>query len=109
MSTAPTNLIFPTEAIQELRAERGAPWMKLVSAVEMSEAGAPERVAFVLMMARINNCVTCNADSFRALQGCSQCTRQSLKRYRGTDEQLALLFEQACREVVQYYQAPSKV
>ena len=57
-----------------------------------------EQMAFVLMMARLNNCTTCNADSFRAMTGCTTCAKQSLKRFHETDEALAALYQAArCR------------
>ena len=55
-----------------------------------------------MSMARMSACATCNSDSFRALNGCMVCARQSLKRYRGTDEDLMELFQAAKDEVERY-------
>jgi predicted peroxiredoxin len=97
-----TDLIFPPRVISTLSNERSSVWKDLVAYIQKADPDSPEKVAFVLMMARLNNCASCNADSFRAIQGCSSCTRQALKRFHGTDEELARLFDEARSEVVLY-------
>ena len=61
-------------------------------------------LAFILMMARLNNCVTCNSDSYRAMHGCITCARQSIKRFHGSDEDLTRIFETARTEVIEFLQ-----
>ena len=56
------------------------------------------------MMARMSTCATCNADSYRAMNGCSTCARQALKRFRGSDEELVEMFQAAKNEVDRYIQ-----
>jgi hypothetical protein len=51
-------------------------------------------------MARLNNCATCHSGSYRALQGCSHCSRQTIQRRKESDEELVEMFEAARREVV---------
>jgi len=97
-----TDLIFPPRAIPTLSSERGSVWLDLVTIAQKSGPDSPERVAFILMMARLNNCATCNADSYRAIHGCSACARQSLKRFHGSDEELAGLFNTAKVEVTSF-------
>jgi hypothetical protein len=92
-----TALLFPDRIIPELADLRSAPWRALIQ--RLTEASQVEQAAFVLMMVRLNACVSCNADSYRAMQGCLACSRQTLKRFRGTDEELLDLFEAACKEV----------
>jgi hypothetical protein len=94
-----TDLIFPPRGISALSNERGTTWHALVKAVEITGADSPEKIAIILMMARLNNCACCNADSYRAIQGCTTCAIQSLKRFHGSDEELAGLFETAKIEV----------
>jgi predicted peroxiredoxin len=94
-----TDLIFPPRGIPFLYNERGKPWQDLVAAVERTGSNSPEQLALILMMARLNNCATCNADSYRAVQGCVVCSKQSLKRFHGSDEELNGLFETARTEV----------
>ncbi len=94
-----TDLIFPPRGIPSLCNERGKTWQELVAVVERTGADSPEQMALILMMARLNNCATCNADSYRAIQGCIICSKQSLKRFHGSDEELTGLFETARAEV----------
>jgi len=99
-----TDLLFPPRAIPALSEERNAAWRDLVSAVEKSGQDGPDQTAFILMMARMNACATCNADSFRAMNGCITCARQSLKRFRGSDDELVEMFLAAKSEVERYIQ-----
>lgn len=99
-----TDLIFPPRGISPLCKERGTTWQELVAAVEKTGPDSPEQMAFILMMARLNNCATCNADSYRAIHGCTVCAKQSLKRFHDPDEELTRLFETARTEVVMYLQ-----
>ena len=94
-----TDLIFPPRGISPLCNERGTTWQELVKAVEKTGPDSPEKIAFILMMARLNNCATCNADSYRALHGCIVCAQHSLKRFHGSDEELTGLFETARTEM----------
>ena len=99
-----TDLLFPPRTLPALRDLRGAPWRDLVTGVIEAGPDSLEQMAFVLMMARLNNCATCNADSFRAMAGCTACTRQSLKRFHETDEALMENYMAARAEVWQYLQ-----
>jgi hypothetical protein len=94
-----TDLIFPPRGISSLCNERGTTWRNLVTAVEKAGPDSPEQMAFILTMARLNSCATCNADSYRAIHGCLACAKQSLKHFRGMDEELAGLYETAKAEV----------
>jgi hypothetical protein len=97
-----TDLIFPPRVISTLSNERSSVWKDLVALAQKSDSDSPEKVAFILMMARLNNCATCNADSYRAILGCSTCARQALKRFHGTDEELVRLFDVARSEIILY-------
>jgi hypothetical protein len=56
-------------------------------------------LAFSLMMIRLNNCLTCDLDSYRASLGCTQCARRTIQGYKGSDESLFEKLEEARREV----------
>ena len=99
MINSETDLLFPLRVIPALCAERGPVWQELVATVEQSAADSVDHTAFILLMARMNSCATCNSDSFRAMNGCVICSRQSLKRFRGTDDDLTRTFETAKIEV----------
>ncbi len=102
-----TGLIFPPSNIASLASERGQPWQDLVTAVQKSGQDSPEQMAFLLMMARLNSCANCNADSFRAIHGCTVCGKQSLKRFHGSDQELTGLYQTAWTEVTLYLQKKS--
>jgi len=102
-----TDLIFPPRAIHALAAERTAVWRSLVESVEKAGQGSLDQTAFILIMARMSACATCNSDSFRALNGCVVCARQSIKRFKGSDQDLVELFQTAKDEVERYMEKKS--
>jgi hypothetical protein len=97
-----TDLLFPPRVIPELRAARGASWRQLVARVSASKDNSVERMAFILMMVRLDGCASCNADSFRAMNGCTSCAKQALKRFRGADSELIKLYKDAKTEMARH-------
>lgn len=102
-----TDLLFPPRCLPALRELRSTPWQDLVTDVLEAGPDSLEQMAFVLMMARFNNCTTCNADSFRAMTGCTTCSKQSLKRFHETDQALVAMYQVARLEIEQYLQKKS--
>ena len=94
-----TEILFPLRVIPSLASVRGEIWHELVRRVIATESGEVEHLGFSLMMVRLNGCVACNADSFRAMRGCTLCAELALRRFRGTDSDLLKQFEEACRDV----------
>lgn len=107
MYNSDTELLFPIRVIPELRNLRGPLWTELVDQIGTPNADALDQQAFVLMMVRLGGCVPCNADSFRAMRGCTQCARQTIRRYKGTDQDLISQFQAAKREVKNHQQKVS--
>ena len=66
------------------------------------DAEETSQVAFSLMMVRLGGCAGCNADSFRAMRGCTHCAQLTIKRYKGSDEDLIQLFAVAHDDVNEY-------
>ncbi len=97
-----TDVIFPPRVIPLLRDLRSEPWKNLVVHVEEQAVIHPDRLAFVLFMTRIAGCITCHADSFRAMRGCTQCAIQTVRRHRGDDQELIKGFAEAQRDVDVY-------
>jgi hypothetical protein len=97
-----TELLFPPRLLPQVRLLRGDIWRALVDSVVEKAPASAESVAFELMMVRLHGCVTCQADSYRAMQGCTQCALQTVKRLRGTDEELARQYQDAFQEVTRY-------
>ena len=94
-----TELIFPSRVIEKLQDQRGKAWKKLVVQVLGKPETSQEHQAFVLMMARLDGCTTCNADSFRAMRGCTQCALQNIRRFREDDSELVKLYDRAKKDL----------
>jgi hypothetical protein len=106
MFNSNAELLFPPRVISDLRDVRGPAWRNLVTAAAQKADSSLEQVAFALMMAKLNNCTCCNSDSYRSIQGCSACSQQTLKRFRGSDEELLKLYESAHVEVSRFFRKP---
>lgn len=105
MYNSDTELLFPPRVIPALRSLRSEAWRELVERVQRLESTDAERMAFVLLMIRLGGCATCHSDSFRAMRGCTQCARQTVRRFRGEDSELQELFSQARRDIDAYLAA----
>jgi hypothetical protein len=102
MYNSDTDLLFPLRVVPSLAGMRGEDWRVLLDRVTSANASLADQMSFVLMMVRMGGCVGCNADSFRAMKGCTQCARQNVKRFKGSDQDLMELFNQTHKEVDQY-------
>ncbi len=102
MYNSDTELLFPVRVIPTLESLRSDEWQKFVNRFTTGQASSSEQIAFVLMMVRMSGCLACNADSFRAMRGCTQCARQNIRRFKGSDAELLELFTQSLREVNTY-------
>ncbi len=100
-----TELIFPNRVISSLAELRGTAWKILVEEVTEKESASDDQLAFVLMMAKIDGCMTCNADSFRAMKGCTLCAQDAIRRYRGDDKELQKLYKTARKDVIKIREA----
>lgn len=98
-----TELLFPSRIINELSEQRGEEWKQLVERVHDLPSRDLDKLAFVLMMARLDGCNTCNSDSFRAMRGCTQCALQNIRRFRGTDKELLKEFEKARNDIKKFH------
>ncbi len=104
MYNSDTELLFPARVIASLGSLRTDVWRSFIEKVGGADASLIEQQAFVLMMVRLGGCVGCNADSYRAMRGCTACARQTVKRFKGADPDLIELFNQSCREMEAYLQ-----
>jgi hypothetical protein len=105
LETEVSHLIFPQRLMPCLLDERGAEWQSLVRDMLNRSPQSLEQAGFVLLVARLSGCATCHANALRALRGCIQCARQSLSRFRGSDQELVAAYRQACEEVERYWNA----
>ena len=95
-------LMFPHHVIPALRDLRGPEWHTLVNRVCALPESHEESLAFVLMMARLNGCMACETDSYRAMRGCDACSIQTLRRFKGHDSDLLANYQQALIDVRHY-------
>jgi hypothetical protein len=102
MQSGNIDLLFPSRAIEPLRKVRGEGWEKLISNLIELDPMSVDRIAFVLFMVRIGGCTTCQSDSFRAMRGCILCSNTTIKRYKGSDQNLIELYNEAKRDVSMY-------
>lgn len=54
------------------------------------------------MMINLASCLTCDLDSYRASLGCCTCARRTIAGFKGSDEDLIDLFEEARKKVRAY-------
>ncbi len=95
-------MLFPLRVAPSLRDLRGVPWRHLVDRISHLDEEHPDALAFALMMVRLDGCLTCQADSYRAMRGCTACARQAVLRFRGTDQEMIKLFERARKDIQAY-------
>ena len=90
-----TELLFPLRVAPTLRDLHGAGWRKVVDRAVKADPESSEAVSFVLAMARIDGCNSCNSDSFRAMKGCTLCAQDAVRRYRGGEKALLKVVDKA--------------
>jgi vacuolar-type H+-ATPase subunit F/Vma7 len=96
---AQNELLYPHYVTAELRDMRGPEWRALVDHVLELPESHEEVLAFSLMMIRLNGCMACETDSYRAMRGCLACAAQTLRRYKGPDRDLICVYEQALSDI----------
>jgi hypothetical protein len=97
-----TDVLFPPRVIPYLQDLRGEEWQALVSRIKVLDVLEVDRIAFVLLMIRVGGCASCHSDAFRAMRGCTLCATQTIKRFRGVDEDLLRMFDEAKDDVIRF-------
>jgi hypothetical protein len=97
-----TELLFPPRLIPSLRDLRGDVWRELVDSVTPLPETDPDKLAFCLLLIRLNSCLSCVSGSYRFMRGCELCTQQTVARYQGTDEELVALHQRAKADLARY-------
>ncbi|GAB5491365.1 MAG: hypothetical protein Phog2KO_15800 [Phototrophicaceae bacterium] len=93
------DILFPHSAIASLRGLRDKEWNDLVEHILTLPETHEETLAFMLTMIRLNSCIGCETDSYRAMRGCSACSIQTLRRFKDDDSQLMTMYEQALKDI----------
>jgi hypothetical protein len=99
---ASNELLYPPHVTPRLRNARGEAWQELVERVTCLPQDNIEHLAFSLMMIRLDGCLRCETDSYRAMRGCTACARQMLRRFKGSDQDLLRRYNEAFEEVCAY-------
>jgi len=95
-------ILFPHHVIPALRKLRGPKWQALIERISKLPETHEETLAFMMMMIRLDGCMACETDSYRAMRGCAACALQTLRRYKGEDEELITQFNDALEEVQKF-------
>ena len=95
-------ILFPHHVIPSLRKLRGPQWRTLVERIINLPETHEETLAFMMMMIRLDGCMACETDSYRAMRGCAACALQTLRRYKGEDDELITQFSAALEEVQKF-------
>ncbi len=90
---ADNEILFPHYAIPALRNTRGEPWRQLIDKISAKSETSIEVIALMSVMIELNGCLGCETDSYRAMRGCTACAQQTLRRFKGSDEDLISLYE----------------
>lgn len=95
-------ILFPHYAISSLKHLRGKEWAELIDNLSQKDETSTEVLAFMSMMIGLNGCIPCETDSYRAMRGCSACAQQTLRRFKGSDEELIAKYHNSLDEMRQY-------
>jgi hypothetical protein len=102
MFNSDTELFFPLRVIPSLKGARGNDWNQLIDRVTQDGADEVDKIAFSALVIKLAACQGCDADSFRAMRGCTQCARTIVKRYKGSDQELMDQFELCKKDVAEF-------
>lgn len=102
---ADNEIMFPHSAVASLRMLRGAEWQTLIERILTLPETHEETLALMLTMIRLNGCSSCETDSYRAMRGCPACAQQTLRRFKGNDDELLALYQQALTDVNAHLEA----
>ena len=104
MFNSDTELFFPIRVIPSLEQVRGKEWEALIQRLNSPDVSELEQIAFTNLIVRLAGCAGCDADSFRAMRGCTQCAKMVIRRFKGTDQELLDQYEQCKLEVSEFLQ-----
>ena len=88
-------ILFPHYAIPALRNTRGPAWARLIDRLSAKSETSIEVLGLMSLMIELNGCLACETDSYRAMRGCTACAQQTLRRFKGGDEELIRMYEQS--------------
>jgi hypothetical protein len=103
-----TDFIFPSRVIPALRGLLGPDWRAMCDEAQAAPQIQPAHLSFVLLMVGLNGCESCNADSYKAMRGCTACSVQTIERFPGTEGDLKKKLAKASSELKDYQKSLAK-
>ncbi len=97
---ADTEVLFPPRVIPTLAHLRGPEWRALVERIAALPQNHPDVLGFMLLMVRLDGCLSCHADSYRAMRGCTLCAQQAVVRFKGSDRELIRHWQIARQDIL---------
>lgn len=97
-----SEILFPPRCIPQLRNLRGEGWARFIDHLTQLPDDHEDVLGFSLLMIQLGSCLTCSMDSYRASLGCCTCARRTIASFKGSDEDLIQLFEEARKKVRAY-------
>ncbi len=95
-------ILFPHSSVNAMIGMRGPKFRELTKRIARLPEDDPDAMGYALMMIRLNQCLDCNPDRFKALMGCSACAKRTIYSYKGADDALVLAYKKARAEVDEY-------
>ncbi len=95
-------ILFPSSLIPKLQNLREKKWQRLVKRVAQLPEIHPDRLAFILMMIRLDGCLKCYNGSFKFMRGCELCARQTVLQFKESDDHLLRMYRRARRDVLNH-------
>ena len=95
-------ILFPHKSTAALTMIRDPKWRELAKRIAALPEEHPDSVAFCLMMIRQCGCLDCNPDRYKALMGCTACSKRTITAYKGMDEGLLRAYKEARKAVLQF-------
>lgn len=92
-------ILFPSSLISRLGDLRESKWQRLVKRVARLPEIHPDRLAFILMMIRLDGCLKCYNGSFKFMRGCELCARQTVMQFKESDDHLLRMYRRARRDI----------
>lgn len=103
-----TEILYPPKVTPQLREACGEEWRQLVEHVSTLDEAHPENLAFTLTLIRLDGCLDCETDSFRAMRGCVACAQQNLRKYRKNEKEILKQYQAALKDVQQHLRATER-
>ena len=104
-----TELLFPPKIIPSLKGLRGNYWNKLIDQIDQESNSELNQMAFVLFMVRLNGCMSCSSDSYKAMRGCYRCASLSIQRFPGSESELMEQFQNALIDIKNFIESHERI